>query len=185
MPRGAPQIEITYDVDANGILNVSAAEKSTGKSNKITIKSDNQRSKDDIERMVSDASNYEAEDKARMELIEAKNTLESYVYNSRNAMTEEKNIEKLTKEFCDTYLEKTKEHITWLEANGEATKDVYDEQKKKAEEDFRPFFIKLYEGMGGDKMTPEQMAAASGAAGVRPDGMPADQPRPPVVEEVE
>ena len=90
----------------------------------------------------------------------------------------DKNVEKLTKEFCDTYVEKTKEYINWLEANTEATKEAYDEQKKKSEEDFRPFFIKLYEGMGGDnKMTPEQMAAAAAAAaaaGPRPDGMPAD-----------
>jgi L1 cell adhesion molecule like protein len=170
MQRGVPQIEVSFDVDANGILNVSAAEKSTGKSQKITITNDKGRlSKSDIERMVEEASNFEAEDKTRMELIEAKNTLESYVYNSRNAMTEEKNVEKLTKEFCDTYLEKTKEHISWLDANTEATKEVYDEQKKKAEDDFRPFFIKLYEGMNGDgKISPEQMAAAAAAAGSGP-----------------
>ena len=179
MQRGVPQIEVSFDVDANGILNVSAAEKSTGKSQKITITNDKGRlSKGDIERMVSEASDFEAEDKIRMELIEAKKGLESYVYNSRNAMTEDKNVEKLTKEFCDTYVEKTKEYINWLEANTEATKEAYDEQKKKSEEDFRPFFIKLYEGMGGDnKMTPEQMAAAAAAAaaaGPRPDGMPAD-----------
>ena len=188
MQRGMPQIEVSFDVDANGILNVSAAEKSTGKSQKITITNDKGRlSKSDIERMVSQASEYEAEDKARMELIEAKNGLESYVYNSRNAMTEEKNVEKLTKEFCDTYLEMTKEHISWLESNPEATKEVYEEQKKKAEEDFIPFFAKLYEGMGNGSMTPEQMAAAAAAAGgagmksgTQPDGMPM-----PTVEEVD
>lgn len=179
MQRGVPQIEVSFDVDANGILNVSAAEKSTGKSQKITITNDKGRlSKSDIERMVSEASDFEAEDKLRMELIEAKNTLESYVYNSRNAMTDEKNIEKLTKEFCDTYVEFTKEHIAWLEANTEATKEAYDEQKKKAEEEFKPFFIKLYEGMGGDnsKITPEQMAAAQAAASAAPSATPSAAP---------
>ena len=190
MQRGMPQIEVSFDVDANGILNVSAAEKSTGKSQKITITNDKGRlSKADIERMVSQASEYEAEDKARMELIEAKNGLESYVYNSRNAMTEEKNVEKLTKEFCDTYLELTKEHISWLDSNPEATKEVYDEQKKKAENDFKPFFIKLYEGMGsGSSMTPEQMEAMAAAAGAgagtksEPEAQPEAQPS---VEEVD
>jgi L1 cell adhesion molecule like protein len=185
MPRGVPQIEVSFDVDANGILNVSAAEKSTGKSQKITITNDKGRlSKSDIERMVSQASEYEAEDKVRMELIEAKNGLESYVYNSRNAMTDEKNVEKLGADFCEPYAAKTKEHIAWLESNTDAAKEVYEEQKKKAEEDFRQFFVKLYEGMGsgGAGMTPEQMAAMK-AGGPRPDGMP--EPEPHVEPQVE
>ena len=184
MPRGVPQIEVSFDVDANGILNVTAAEKSTGKSQKITITNDKGRlSKSDIERMVSEASNFEAEDKERMELIEAKNGLESYVYNSRNAMTDEKNVEKLGKEFCDTHLDLTKTHISWLDSNPEATKEVYDEQKKKAEEDFKPFFMKLYEGMGSAAgaggMTPEQMEAMAAASGTK---VPAPAP---VAEEID
>ena len=187
MPRGVPQIEVSFDVDANGILNVTAAEKSTGKSQKITITNDKGRlSKEDIERMVSQASEYEAEDKARMEVVEARNGLESYVYNSRNAMNEEKNREKLGAEFCDTYVEKTKEHIGWLESNPNGEKATYDDQKKVAEEDFKPFFIKLYEGMNSKgQMTPEQMAAMAAAQGTAGEKAADTSPPEPKVEEVD
>ena len=145
MPRGVPQIEVSFDVDANGILNVSAVEKSTGKSQKITITNDKGRlSKDDIERMVNEAASYEAEDKVHMELVEAKNGLESYVYNVRNSLNDEKTREKLGAEDCDSYLAKTQTYVSWLDANASATKDAFDEQKKLAEADFQPFFAKLY-----------------------------------------
>ena len=145
MPRGVPQIEVSFDVDANGILNVTAAEKSTGKSQKITITNDKGRlSKDDIERMVSEASSFEAEDKAHMELVEARNGLESYVYNVRNSLNDEKTREKLGVEACDEYLEKTKVYLDWLEANASADKAAFDDKKKAAEDEFRPFLMKLY-----------------------------------------
>lgn len=149
MPRGVPQIEVSFDVDANGILNVTAAEKSTGKSQKITITNDKGRlSKADIERMVQEASTFEAEDKERMELVEARNGLESYVYNVRNSLTDEKTREKLGAEACDEYLEKTKSYLGWLESNVSATKEEYEEQKKKSEEEFQPLFMKLYAADG-------------------------------------
>jgi heat shock 70kDa protein 1/2/6/8 len=145
MPRGVPQIEVSFDVDANGILNVTAAEKSTGKSQKITITNDKGRlSKEDIERMVSEASNFEAEDKAHMEVVEAKNGLESYVYNVRNSLNDEKTREKLGAEACDEYLEKAKTYLTWLDENGSAEKSVFEDKKKAAEDEFRPFLMKLY-----------------------------------------
>lgn len=159
MPRGVPQIEVSFDVDANGILNVTAAEKSTGKSQKITITNDKGRlSKDDIERMVQEASTFEAEDKERMEVVEARNGLESYVYNVRNSLNDEKTREKLGAEGCDKYLEKTKEYLAWLESNGSASKSEYEEQKKKSEDDFQPFFMKLYSTDGknaSDESMPE------------------------------
>ena len=145
MPRGVPQIEVSFDVDANGILNVTAAEKSTGKSQKITITNDKGRlSKEDIERMVSDASNFEAEDKARMELVEARNGLESYVYNVRNSLGDEKTKEKLGADVCESNLEKTKVYLDWLEANTDADKDTYVAKQKEAEEEFKPVFMKMY-----------------------------------------
>jgi len=89
-PRGVPQVEVTFDVDANGILNVSALDKTTGKSNKITITNDKGRlSKEDIERMVNDAEKYKAEDEAAAARIQAKNGLESYAYNLRNTLQDE------------------------------------------------------------------------------------------------
>jgi L1 cell adhesion molecule like protein len=145
MPRGVPQIEVSFDVDANGILNVSAMEKSTGKQQKITITNDKGRlSKDDIERMVQEAAAAADEDKAHMDKVEAKNGLESYVYNVRNSLNDEKTREKLGADDCDKYLEKTKVYLDWLDANQSASKDEFDEQKKASEGDFQPFFMKLY-----------------------------------------
>lgn len=146
MPRGVPQIEVSFDVDANGILSVSASEKSTGKSQKITITNDKGRlSKSDIERMVSEAASFEAEDKAHMEKVEAKNSLESYIYNIRNLLNEEKTKEKLGVNECETYLDKTKTYLDWLDEHQSASKDEYDEQKKASEADFKSFFVKLYD----------------------------------------
>merc|ERR1712100_404886 len=91
MPRGVPQIEVTFDIDSNGILNVSAVEKSTGKENKITITNDKGRlSKDDIERMVAEAEKFKSEDDANAARIHAKNALENYAFNVRNMVRDEK-----------------------------------------------------------------------------------------------
>merc|ERR1719394_864478 len=90
-PRGVPQIEVTFDVDANGILNVSACDKSTGKENKITITNDKGRlSKEDIERMVNDAEKFKAEDEAQKERISSKNELESYAFQMKQTVEDEK-----------------------------------------------------------------------------------------------
>jgi L1 cell adhesion molecule like protein len=146
MPRGAPQIEVSFDVDANGILNVTAAEKSTGKSEKITITNDKGRlSKEEIERMVSEAANFEEEDKKRMEVVEARNGLESYVYNVRNSLQDEKTQEKLGAEVCDEQLTKVKEVLDWMDSNPSGSKEDYDAKRKETEELFRPVFAKLYE----------------------------------------
>ena len=89
-PRGVPQISVCFDIDANGILNVSAEDKSTGKSNKITITNDKGRlSKEDIERMVEEAEKYKAEDEEHKKKVDAKNNLENYAYNLRNTMNDE------------------------------------------------------------------------------------------------
>ena len=145
MPRGVPQIEVTYDVDANGILNVSAAEKSTGKSQKITITNEKGRlSKEDIERMVSDAEALAEEDKKAMERVEAKNELESYLYNARNTVRDEKTKEKLSAEDVESAEATLKEHIEWLDANTDESKDTYKDRYKVAEEAIRPILMKLY-----------------------------------------
>ena len=90
MPRGVPQIEVTFDIDADGILNVSAVEKSTGKENKITIKNEKGRlSADEIEKMVQEAEKFKAEDEANKARIEAKNSLENYTFTVRNSLREE------------------------------------------------------------------------------------------------
>ena len=159
MPRGVPQIEISYDLDANGILNVSAAEKSTGKSNKITITNDKSRSKEDIERMVEEASRYEAEDKAVMERVEARNGAETYLYNSRNAINEEK-VQATLSEGDKTAVEAVvKEGLAWLDENREAPKAEVEEKQKVWEETIRPIMMRLYAAAAKDP------AAAGGAPG--------------------
>jgi L1 cell adhesion molecule like protein len=156
MPRGVPQIEVTYDVDANGILNVSAAEKSTGKSQKITITNEKGRlSKDDIERMVSDAEALAEEDKKAMERVEAKNELESYLYNARNTLREEKTKEKLGNNETLAAEDVLKEHIEWLDSHGDEDTGTYKERYKVAEEAIRPVLMKLYAGNDkGDESAP-------------------------------
>lgn len=95
-PRGVPQIEVTFDIDANGILNVTAIEKSTGKENKITITNDKGRlSKEDIERMVNDAEKYKADDEKQKDRISAKNSLESYCFNLKSTVEDDKVKDKI------------------------------------------------------------------------------------------
>ena len=145
MPRGVPQIEVTYDVDANGILNVSAAEKSTGKSEKITITNDKGRlNKDDIERMVAEAAAAAEEDKARMERVEAKNGLESYLYNARNSFRDEKAKEKTDAATLEKAEGILKGHIEWLEAHPEESTETYKERQKSVEEEIRPMLMAMY-----------------------------------------
>ncbi len=148
MRRGEPQIEITYDLDANGILNVSAVEKSTGKSNKITITNDKGRlSKEEIERMVADAEKHKKEDEENKERIEAKNNLESFVYNCTNSLSEEKLKDKFSSEDKSSIESKAKEINSWLESNQSATKSEYDDKRKDFESLFYPIMQRV-SGMG-------------------------------------
>ena len=150
MPRGVPQIEVTFDVDANGILNVSAAEKSTGKSQKITITNDKGRlSKDEVERLVQEAAKHEAEDKVLFERVEAKNQLESYLYNARNSLNEEKVKEKLGEE-ATTALATVEEGISWLGDHQEEGKEVYADKQKEYTEKIQPTMMKLYQDAAAD-----------------------------------
>jgi L1 cell adhesion molecule like protein len=131
MPRGVPQIEVTFDVDANGILNVSAAEKSSGKSNKITITNDKGRlSREEVERLVEEASKYEAEDKAKFEKVEAKNKCESYLYNLRNTFNEKKDTLGVN---GPPAIETVEAALAWLEANPDEDKETYEAKQKEVE----------------------------------------------------
>jgi heat shock protein 1/8 len=150
MPRGVPQIEVVFDVDANGILNVSASEKSTGKSNKITITNEKGRlSREEVDRLVEEAAKYEKEDKAKFDQVEAKNQLEGYLYNARNSLKEEKVKEKLGNE-AETALEDIEQGIQWLNDHQEESKEVYDEKQKEIEGRVRPTLMKLYQDAAQD-----------------------------------
>jgi len=149
MPRGVPQIEISYDLDANGILNVAAVEKSTQKTSKITITNDKTRSKEEIERMVQAAADYEAEDKAVMERVEARNGAEMYLYNARNTVMEEKVKEKLSESERSAVESTVKGGLDWLENNREASAEEVKGKQKEWEEAIRPTLMRLYAAEAG------------------------------------
>ncbi len=148
MPRGVPQIEISYDLDANGVLNVSAMEKSAGKSNKITITNDKSRSKEEIERMVQEAEKYAQEDKVVMERVETRNGAEAYLYNVRNSMSEDKVKDTIGQEDRDAVEAVVKEGLAWLDDNREADPAEIKEKQAAWEATIKPIILKLYSAAG-------------------------------------
>ncbi|KAM9238597.1 Heat shock 70 kDa protein [Leptosomus discolor] len=149
-PRGVPQIEVTFDIDANGILNVSAVDKSTGKENKITITNDKGRlSKDDIDRMVQEAEKYKAEDEANRDRVAAKNSLESYTYNMKQTVEDDKLKGKISDQDKQRVLDKCREVVSWLDRNQMAEKEEYEHKQKELEKLCNPIVTKLYQGAGG------------------------------------
>ncbi|MGP1939486.1 MAG: Hsp70 family protein, partial [Arsenophonus sp. ET-DL9-MAG3] len=144
-PRGVPQIEVTFDIDANGILNVTAVEKSTQKENKITITNDKGRlSKEEIEKMVNDAEKYKAEDEKQKAVIAAKNSLESYCFNMKSSMEDDKLKDKISKEDKETVINKCNEVIRWLDSNQLAEKEEFEHKQKELESVCNPIMTKMY-----------------------------------------
>lgn len=149
-PRGVPQIEVTFDIDANGILNVSALEKGTGKSNKITITNDKGRlSKEDIERMVAEAEKFKAEDEKEAERVQARNQLESYAFSLKNTVNEKNFKEKVGEEDSKKLETAAQETIDWLDASQAASTDEYKDKQKELEAIANPIMSKFYGGAGG------------------------------------
>ncbi|EJD02373.1 heat shock protein HSS1 [Fomitiporia mediterranea MF3/22] len=184
-PRGVPQIEVTFDIDANGILNVSAAEKTTGKSNRITITNDKGRlSKEEIERMLQEAEKFKAEDEAEAARISAKNGLESYAYNLRNTLSDDNvkpKLEKLDQANLSKLQTSINETISWLDANQQATKDEYESRQKELQEDANKVMRELYGDAGGGGAFPGGPGGAggfpgAGGAGGFPGGAPGGFP---------
>jgi len=156
-PRGTPQIEVTFEVDANGILQVAAEDKGTGKSEKITITAEKGRlSEEEIERMVREAEEYAEEDKKVKERIDARNGLESYLYNLKNTLDDdEKGVaDKISAEDKKELQDLIDETLDWLDENPEAEKEDYDEKQKEVENIANPIMRQFYagggEGGGGD-----------------------------------
>jgi len=190
-PRGVPQIEVTFDIDANAILNVSAVDKSTGKENKITITNDKGRlSKEDIERMVNDAEKYKEEDEKQRDRIASKNALESYAFSLKSTVEDEKVKDKISDEDKKAIMDKASETLTWLDSNQTAEKDEYEYQQKELEKIAMPIMTKLAQSGGA----PGGMPGAGGMPGGMPSGFPggagADAPSGasaggPTIEEVD
>jgi heat shock protein 1/8 len=180
-PRGVPQIEVTFDIDANGILNVSAVEKGTGKTNKITITNDKGRlSKEEIERMLAEAEKYKEEDAAEAERISAKNALESYAYSLRNTLSDEKVGDKLDADDKAKLTKAIDETVQWLDSNTTATKDEFESQQKELEGVANPIMMKFYQSQGG---APGGMPGGMPGAGA--GGPPGASDDGPTVEEVD
>jgi len=172
-PRGVPQIEVTFDVDANGILNVSAEDKSTGKANKITITNDKGRlSKEDIERMVNEAEKYAEEDEIAKGKIAAKNSFESYIFNVKNHLDDEKLKDKISGDDRSTIEKKTSELLAWLDANQLGEKEEYEDKQKELEAVVNPIMTKLYGGAGGAGGMPEGFEGGMPGGGAPGGGAP-------------
>jgi len=173
-PRGVPQIEVTFDIDANGILNVSACDKSTGKQNKITITNDKGRlSKEEIERMVNDAEKYKADDEKQKERIGAKNGLESYCFNMKTTMDDEKIKDKISDDDKKIINDKCDEAIKWLDANQLAEVEEFQDKQKEVEGVCNPIITKLYAAAGGAGGMPDMggmPGGMPGAGGAAPGG---------------
>ncbi|XP_017143289.1 heat shock 70 kDa protein cognate 4 [Drosophila miranda] len=185
-PRGVPQIEVTFDIDANGILNVTALERSTNKENKITITNDKGRlSKEDIERMVNEAEKYRNEDEKQKETISAKNALESYCFNMKATLDEDNLKTKIADSDRTVILDKCTETIKWLDANQLADKEEYEHRQKELEGICNPIITKLYQSTGGAPGgMPGGMPGAPGAAGAGAPGAGAGGSGP-TIEEVD
>ena len=172
MPRGQPQIEVTFDVDANGILNVSALEKSTGKEQKIQIKNDKAKlSAEEIERLVAEAEKYKAEDEATRATVEAKNGLDSYLFQIKSTVSSSDKMDPEDKETINGLL---KEATEWLDGNQHGSKEEYETKQKELESKILPILTK--------GMDPNAMGGMSGMA---PDAESSVPDSGPKIEEID
>merc|ERR1711959_885132 len=165
MPRGVPQIHVTYDIDANGILNVSAKETSTGKENHIQIKNESGRlSQADIDRMVREAEENKAADEEHKQRVDAKNTLENYVYSIRNTVNDPKLEGKIPSEDKEAITKIVDEAVKWMDSNQSASKEEFEAKKTEVEGTVGPLMQKMAAAAGG------------GMPGGMPDGMQGGMP---------
>lgn len=163
-PRGVPQIEVSFDVDADGILNVSAKDSASGKSQGITIKNEKGRlSQADIDRMVEESKKFEEEDKRLKEKVEARNGVENMCYQLKSSIEGDMK-DKLDDSDRKTLSDKIEETLAWLSGNQTAEKEEFDAKQKELEAVSNPIMMKAYQASG----------AAGGAGPGMPGGMPTD-----------
>merc|ERR1712170_226928 len=167
-PRGTPQIEVTYDVNADGILKITAKEKGIGKTADLTIKNDKNRfTQADIERLVAEAEQYAAQDAAQRDRVGAKNGLESYAYQMKQTTEDSKVADKLSEADKTAVRDAVDKVTTWLDNNQTAEKDEFEHQQKELEKVCNPIITKLYQAAGGapggclvDSLVPQVLVLA-------------------------
>jgi L1 cell adhesion molecule like protein len=165
-PRGTPQIEVTFDVDSNGILNVSALEKGSGKAEKITITNDKGRlSKEEIEKMVADAEKFKGEDDKQKERIAAKNGLESFIFNLKSSLDNEEIKSKLSSEELSGAQSALEDALKWMDANQLAEKEEFEDKQKELETMSKPIMSKIYGGQAGESCGQQQQRSTSNSNG--------------------
>tara|TARA_B100000242_G_C43045876_1_gene488178 strand:+ start:142 stop:2058 length:1917 start_codon:yes stop_codon:yes gene_type:complete len=148
MPRGVPQIEISYDLDANGILNVSACEKSSGKTENITVTNDKGRlSKEDIDKMVEEAERFKEDDEKAKELLESRNNFENQIYQFKSTLNNEKMASLIDESMKEELTKVVDENLSWLENNQAASKEEYDSKIKNFQESMKPLQEKMMANM--------------------------------------
>jgi heat shock protein 5 len=150
-PKGVPQIEVTFEIDENSIMTVSASDKGTGKKEQITITNDKGRlSKEEIERMIADSEKFAEEDKAIKEKIDARNSFENYIYQMKSSVEDkDKLAEKLTAEDKSTIKDALTDAQDWLNANQDAEKDDFEDKLKELQSTCDPIVAKVYQSQGG------------------------------------
>ncbi|KAM9978128.1 hypothetical protein ACTFIY_011875 [Dictyostelium cf. discoideum] len=155
-PCGTPQIEVSFDVDSNGILNVTAEDKTTKKVEKITITNDKGRlSLKDINKMVEDAEKFKEQDQQQKERIESKNNLENYIFSVKNSINDQKIISKLTKSDKNIIESETNNTLKWLESNQSAEKDEFNQKISDLESIINPILSKLHQGNNNNNNNPK------------------------------
>jgi len=171
MPRGKPQVEVTFDLDANGILQVSALDKTTGKSERITITNDKGRlSAEQIEKMVADAEKYKEEDNKQKERVEAKNQLENYAFQIRSSLSDEAVAGKLNADDKTKLNSAVDSALSWLDTHQSASKDEFEAKRKELENTAMPILSKLAAEAGGAGGFPGGAGGFPGGAGGFPGG---------------
>merc|ERR1712223_130006 len=181
-PRGTPQVEVIFDVDANGILNVSAVEKAGGKSENITITNENGRlSKEEIEKMVEESEKFKADDEKQKEKVEAKNQLESYCFNTKSTLEDNAMEDKISEVERNAALEMCNDTISWLDKNQTAEAEEYKEKQNQLENAFKPVIQKLY----GTSQTGPNFSGSTGCGAESGQGFGGSNYGGPTVEEVD
>jgi len=156
-PRGVPQIEVAFDLDSNGILNVSAGDKTTGKSNKITITNEKGRlSKDEIERMVKEAEQFRQEDETQRKNVEARNELERYAYSVKSSLEREDLKDKFSEEDQTQLRDAVDETMKWFEENSQADASEHEAKQKELEGVVNPIMVRIYGQAGSETGAQEE-----------------------------